>query len=96
MRKMLAVGIIEPSNSFLSSPDLSVRKEDGGCSCVDYRALNRITVPDNFSIPMIDELLDELNVNFSRAQNRMHKYTLIQVEADAIYSWGFGLLDATT
>ena len=59
IQELLQKGHILPSSSPCGSPIVLVQKKDGTWRlCIDYRALNKITIPNRYSIPQIDDLLD--------------------------------------
>jgi hypothetical protein len=54
-------GFIQPSKSPFGAPILFVKKKDGTMRmCVDYRALNNVTIKNSYPLPLIDELFDRL------------------------------------
>lgn len=60
--KMLEFGVIEPSDSPYSSPIVLVVKKDHTYRfCVDFRALNRITVFDAEPMPDVDAMFAKLS-----------------------------------
>lgn len=55
-------GFIRPSKSPFGAPVLFVKKKDGSQRmCIDYRALNLVTVKNCYPLPRIDELFDRLH-----------------------------------
>ena len=54
-------GFIRPSSSPWGAPVLFVNKKDGSQRmCVDYRALNEITIKNKYPLARIDDLFDQL------------------------------------
>ena len=57
----LQQGFICTSSLPWASPILMVHKKDGSMRmCVDYRALNALTIKNKYLLPKIDELFDQL------------------------------------
>ena len=62
VQALLANNLIQPSTSPFGAPVLFVKKKDGSLRMViDYRALNKITIRNQYPIPRIDDLLDRLH-----------------------------------
>ena len=58
----LAQGFIKTSSSPTAAPVIVVRKPSGGLRvCVDYRALNALTIKNRYPIPLVRETLSKLS-----------------------------------
>ena len=56
--KLIENGAVTHSTSAWASPIVMVRKPGGEWRmCIDYRALNKVTVPDVYPLPTVDQLL---------------------------------------
>jgi hypothetical protein len=61
MAPMERWNVIRPSTSPFAAPVVLARKKGGKWRfCVDYRALNKLTVPSRYPLPRIDGILDKL------------------------------------
>src|SRR5690606_6759717 len=61
IQENLEKGFIRRSESPAGAPVLFVKKKDGSLRlCVDYRALNKVTVKNRCPLPLINETIDQL------------------------------------
>eukprot|EP00253_Pinus_taeda_P022303 PITA_22303 len=112
VQEFLEKGFIRASTSPCGSPIIFVRKKDGlWRMCIDYRALNKITIKNRYPLPRIDNLLDQLKevVYFTKLDlhNGYHQVRVVEQDAwkiafktkQGLYEWlvmPFGLTNAPT
>ncbi|KAH9670137.1 Endonuclease [Citrus sinensis] len=61
LKDLLDAGYIRPSKAPFGAPVLFQKKKDGFLRmCIDYRALNKITIKNKYPIPLIVDLFDQL------------------------------------
>eukprot|EP00253_Pinus_taeda_P004927 PITA_04927 len=86
VQELLDKGFIRPSISPCGSPIVLGRKKDGlWRMCIDYKALNKITMNNGYHLPCIDDLLDQLKeaIYFSKLDLRSGYHQVKVVEQDA-------------
>ncbi|XP_015168928.1 uncharacterized protein K02A2.6-like [Solanum tuberosum] len=61
LKELLEAGHIRPSKGPFGAPLLFQKKKEGTLRlCIDYRALNKVTVKNKYPIPLIADLFDRL------------------------------------
>jgi hypothetical protein len=85
LKELLTKGYIKPSKSLYGALVLFVHKKDGTLRmCVDYRALNKATVKNQYPLLRINDLFDRLSGTkvFSRIDLRSGYYQIRIAEGD--------------
>lgn len=91
LNELIENGFIQPSKSSYAAPVLFVKKKDGTIRmCIDYRALNKITIKNKYPLPRTDELFDRLQgaTWFSKIDLRSG-YHQVRIHPDDVHKTAF-------
>lgn len=86
LAELLEKGFIRPSTSPWGAPVLFVSKKDGSMRmCVDYRALNNLTIKNSYPLPRLDDIFDKLrNAQYFSKIDLRSGYHQIRLEEKSI------------
>jgi hypothetical protein len=85
IKELLEIGFIHPISSPWEAPMIFVPKKGGNQRlCMDYRALNEVTIKNKYPLPRIDDLFDQLRgaCVFSKIDHRSGYHQLKVREYD--------------
>ncbi|XP_042980003.1 uncharacterized protein LOC122310191 [Carya illinoinensis] len=85
LKELLDARFIQPSKAPYGAPVLFQKKHDGSLRlCIDYRALNKVTIKNKYPIPLITDLFDQLGhaKYFSKLDLRSGYYQVRIAEGD--------------
>ena len=85
LKELLDVGFIHPSKAPYGALVLFQKKHNGSLwMCIDYQALNKVTVKNKYPIPLIADLFDQLGRAryFTKLDLRLGYYQVRIVERD--------------
>jgi hypothetical protein len=91
IKELLEKGFIHPSSFPWGAPVIFVSKKDGTQRlCVDYHALNEVTIKNKYPLPRIDDLFDQLRgaCVFSKIDLRLG-YNQLKIQEDDIPKTAF-------
>lgn len=91
VKDLLDKNIIRESDSEYASPIILVKKKDGtDRMCVDFRALNRITIKDRYPLPLIEDHIDRLGRSkFFTSLDMASGFHQIPIDEGSIHKTGF-------
>lgn len=89
--ELLDAGIIRESESCFASPVILVKKKNGDSRlCVDYRALNAITVKDRYPLPNIDDQVSKLaGKSFFTSLDLAQSYHQVKIDPQDTHKTAF-------
>ena len=81
IEETMSKGFIRNSSSSCASPILFVQKQDGSLRlCINYRALNDMTIKDQYQLPRIEETLNQIRgAKYSTQLDLQSAYNLIRI-----------------
>jgi deoxyuridine 5'-triphosphate nucleotidohydrolase len=101
IEEYLEQGWIKPSTSPYGAPVIFVKKKDGSLRmCIDYRALNKVTIKNKYPMPRIDDIIDSTHGAkfFTKIDLRSGYHQIRIAEADihkTAFSTRYGLYEFT-